>query len=178
MLKKILIALTTIVVVFLVIVALQPADYEISRSQSVAAPPAQVFAQVNDLHNFNTWNPFAKLDPQAKIAYSGPRAGRDASFAWAGNDQMGEGRMTIIESRPDEAVRMKLDFVKPFASTADAEFTLKPAGDRTVVTWTMTGKNAFIGKIFSVFMNMDKMIGSDFERGLASMQGIVESRKN
>src|SRR6266852_2515065 len=107
MLKIILIALALIVVVFVVIIAIQPSDFRITRSATIAAPPEAVFAQVNDLHNWEAWSPWAKLDPNAKTTYAGPAAGTGAAFAWSGNNRIGEGRMTITESRPNEFVRFK-----------------------------------------------------------------------
>ena len=177
MLKKILIALVVIVVVFVIVVALQPADFRVTRSATIAAPPAAVFAQVNDLHNWEAWSPWAKLDPNSKIAYEGPPAGVGAAFAWSGNYEVGEGRMTITESRPNEFVQFKLDFVKPFKGTNTAEFTFKPEGNQTAVTWSMSGRKNFVFKAFGLFMNMDKMIGGDFEKGLAQMKAVVEAKK-
>ena len=175
MLKKILIALIVIVVVFVIVVALQPADFRVTRSATIAAPPAAVFAQVNDLHNWEAWSPWAKLDPNSKIAYEGPPAGVGAAFAWSGNYEVGEGRMTITESRPNEFVQFKLDFVKPFKGTNTAEFTFKPEGNQTAVTWSMSGKKNFIMKAIGLFVSCDKMMGGFFEKGLAQMKSVAEA---
>lgn len=175
MLKKILIALGLLVIAFLIIVALQPSEFRVTRSATMAAPPAAVFAQVNDLQKWQAWSPWAKLDPAAKNTFEGPAAGKGAAYRWAGNDQVGEGKMTITESRADELVRFHLEFFKPMAGTSDAEFTFKPEGQQTTVTWTMTGKNNFIGKAMCLFMDMDKMIGGSFEQGLAAIKSIVET---
>jgi len=175
MLKIILIALAVIVVVFVVIVAVQPSDFRITRSATIAAPPEAVFAQVNDLHNWEAWSPWAKLDPAAKSTYEGPAAGVGAAFAWSGNNKIGEGRMTVIESRPDELVRFKLDFLKPFKASNTAEFTFKPEGNQTAVTWSMYGKNNFLSKAVGLFMNCDKMVGGQFEQGLAQMNSVTEA---
>jgi len=175
MLKIILIALAVIVVVFVAIVAVQPSDFRITQSATIAAPPEVVFAQVNDLHNWEAWSPWAKLDPAAKSAYEGPAAGVGAAFAWSGNNKIGEGRMTIIESRPNELVQFKLDFLKPFKATNTAEFTFKPEGNQTAVTWSMYGKNSFIGKAVGLFINCDKMVGGQFEQGLAQMKSVAEA---
>ncbi len=175
MLKIILIALAVIVVVFVVIVAVQPSDFRITRSATIAAPPEAVFAQVNGLHNWEAWSPWAKLDPAAKSTYEGPAAGVGAAFTWAGNNKVGEGRMTITESRPNESVRFKLDFLKPFKATNTAEFTFKPEGNQTAVTWSMYGKNSFIGKAVGLFINCDKMVGGQFEQGLAQMKSVAEA---
>jgi hypothetical protein len=175
MLKKILIALAAIVVVFLGVVAMQPSDFRIVRTATMSAPAPAVFGQVNDFHNWEAWSPWAKLDPAAKNSFEGPSAGIGAIFRWAGNKEVGEGSMTITESRPSDLIRIKLEFLKPFAATNSAEFTFKPDGDRTAVTWSMAGKNKFISKAICLFMNMDKMVGGKFEEGLAAMKSIVEA---
>jgi uncharacterized protein YndB with AHSA1/START domain len=173
MLKIILISLAIIVIVFLVVVAMQPANFRIIRSAAIAAPPAIVFEQFNDFHNWNAWSPWAKMDPNAKNTFEGPPAGVGSSFAWAGNNQVGEGRMTITESQPDKLVRMKLEFFKPFTATNTAEFNLEPEGTQTTVTWSMSGHNNFMGKAMSLIMNCDKMVGGQFEQGFANLKAVV-----
>ncbi len=175
MLRKILIALAAIVVVFVVVVAMQPSEFRVVRSATISAPASAVFAQVNDLHKWEAWSPWAKLDPAAKSTFEGPPAGTGAIFRWAGNNQVGEGRMTITESRPNELIRFNLEFFKPMAGTSTAEFTFKPEGNETTVTWSMTGKNNFFAKAMCLFMDMDKMVGGQFEKGLAAMKSIVEA---
>ena len=175
MLKKILLALAVIIIVFLFVVALQPAEYRVIRNATVSAAPPIVFDQVNDLHKWEAWSPWAKLDPAVKNTFEGPPAGTGAVFAWAGNKKVGEGRMTITESRTNDLIRLRLEFIKPFASTALTEFTFKPEGNQTAVTWSMAGRNNFISKAFCLFMNMDKMIGGDFERGFANLKSVIEA---
>ena len=175
MLKKILIAIAAIVVVFVAVVAMQPSEFRIVRSATISAPPPAVFAQVNDFHNWEAWSPWAKLDPAAKTTFEGPLAGTGAIFRWAGNDKIGEGSMTITESRPSDLIRITLEFVKPFAATNTAEFTFEPEGNQTAVTWSMAGKNNFIAKAVCLFMNMDKMVGGQFEEGLAELKTVVEA---
>ena len=175
MLVKIVIGVVVVIGVFAVIVAMRPSDFRVERSAVVSAPAPVVFAQVNDLHNWDAWSPWAKLDPAAKQTFEGPRAGTGAAFAWAGNNQVGEGRMTITESRPNELVRFRLDFVKPFAGINAAEFTFKPQGDQTAVMWTMSGHQNFIAKAICMFMDMDKMVGRQFEQGLAQMKSVAEA---
>jgi hypothetical protein len=174
MLTKILIALAIIVVVLVVIVALQPSDFRVARSTAISAPPPAVFAQVNDFHKWEAWNPWGKIDPAMKQTYDGAPAGPGAIYTWSGNNEVGEGRMTIAESRPNELVRVKLEFFKPFAATNTAEFTFVPEGNQTRVTWSMFGEKNFMAKAIHLFMNMDKMIGGQFEKGLAAMKSIVE----
>ena len=175
MLKKILIAIAAIVVVFVVVVAIQPSEFRITRMATMSAPPPAVFAQVNDFHNWDAWSPWAKLDPAAKTTFEGPSAGTGAIFRWAGNKEVGEGSMTITESRPPDLIRIKLEFLKPFTATNTTEFTFTPEGNQTAVTWSMAGKNNFIAKAVGLFMNMDKMVGGQFERGLGNMKSVVET---
>ncbi len=110
-----------------------------------------------------------------KTTYGGPVAAAGSSYAWSGNDKVGEGRMTIVEAKPGERVRIRLEFIKPFASTSSTEFEFAPKGGGTQTTWTMVGHNEFVGKAFSVFMNMDKMIGNDFEKGLSQLKAVAEA---
>jgi hypothetical protein len=177
MLKKILLVIVALVAVFLVVAAMQPAAYRVVRSATISAPPAVVFAQVNDFHAWQDFSPWAKLDPNAKNTYEGPRAGTGAAFAWEGNSEVGQGRMTITESKPNELIRMRLDFVKPMAGTSVTEFTFKPDGAKTLVTWTMSGENNFIGKVFCLVMNMDKTVGGQFEQGLANLDKLAAAAK-
>jgi hypothetical protein len=170
-------ALGAVVIVFLIFVALQPPDFRVARSASISAPAPAVFAHVNDLHKWEAWNPWGKIDPQMKQTYEGAAAGMGAIYSWVGNSQVGEGRMTITESRPSDRIRIKLEFFKPFAATNTAEFTFKPAGNQTAVTWTMSGTKNFITKAVHLFMSMDKMIGGQFEKGLGDLKAIVESER-
>lgn len=174
MLKKILIGIAVVILVFLIIVAMQPADYQVTRSTTVATPPDLVFLHVNELKKWAAWNPWEKLDPNMKLTYDGPASGAGASYSWVGNSDVGEGRMTITDSRLNESVKTKLEFFKPMVGVSDAEFTFKPQGNQTEVTWAMTGKNNFIAKAFCMFMDMDKMIGGQFEKGLADLKSMAE----
>jgi uncharacterized protein YndB with AHSA1/START domain len=171
---KILIAIAVIIIIFLVIAALQPADFRVVRSATIAAPPAVVFEQVNNLRNWEAWSPWAKLDPNMKTRYEGATAGSGASYAWVGNHEVGEGRMTITDSRPTDSVDIRLEFVKPFACTNAVEFTFKPEDDQTTVTWSMAGKKNFMAKAVHLVMNMDKMVGGMFEKGLGTMKSVAE----
>jgi uncharacterized protein YndB with AHSA1/START domain len=177
MLAKIIIALVVLLIVFAVVVALRPAEFRIARSTVIAAPAAIVFAQVNDFHAWPEFSPWAKLDPAMTTTYAGPAAGVGAAYAWAGNPKVGEGQMTITESRPNELVRIRLEFLKPFKATNTAEFTFKAEGGQTAVTWSMSGVNSFMFKAAGLFMNVDKMVGDDFEKGLANLKAVAESAK-
>jgi len=172
---KILIVLAVLVIVFLIIVALQPSQFRVDRSLTINASAATIFPHLNDLRKSAIWSPWLKLDPTAKNTYEGPPAGIGASSTWSGNNQIGEGRQTIIESRTNELVRIKLEFVKPMKGISTTDFTLIPKGDATVVTWSIYGENSFMAKAFCLFMNQDKMIGNPFERGLADLKALVEA---
>jgi hypothetical protein len=170
MLIKILIGVAVVLLFLIILIATRPADFAVSRSATMAAPSAAVFDQINDFHKWEAWSPWAKLDPNCKNEFSGPSNGKGSKFAWDGNKEVGAGNMEIIESDPNDHIKLRLEFVRPFAGVSDTLFTFKPVGDKTNVTWTMSGKNGFIGKAMSLVMNCDKMIGPQFEQGLASME--------
>lgn len=175
MIQKTLIGLAVLTAIFAIVIATRPDDFRITRATTIAAPPATVFAQVNDLHLWDAWSPWAKLDPECKVTFSGAAAGKGAEFHWAGNSEVGEGHQTITESTPSQLVRMKLDFIKPFKASNDVEFTFQPDATGTVVTWTMSGKNNFLGKAFSLVMDCETMLGPQFEKGLASLKAVSEA---
>ncbi len=174
MLETILISLAVIIVAFVIVVAMRPSRFVITRTATIPAPVSVVFAQTNDFHKWVTWSPWEKFDPTMKRTFEGPAAGTGAIYKWSGNNKAGEGRATLIESRPNELVRIKLDYVRPFAGTNTAEFAFRPHGDQTVVTWSLTGTNSFMCKAVGLFMNMDKMIGTAFEEGLANLKSVVK----
>ena len=174
MLKKILIVLAVIVIIFIGLAAMQPSEFRVVRSGVIPAPAPEVFEQVNNFHNWEAWSPWVGIDPAMKQTYEGPPAGTGAIYKWSGNSKVGEGIMTITESRPNDLVRIKLEFLKPFAATNTAEFAFEPEGEQTTVTWSIFGKRPFLGKAISLFMDMDKMIGGNFEKGLANMKTIAE----
>ena len=178
MLNGLLIVIAVLVVLVVILAAImstRPSEFRVKRSATIAAPPGVVFAQVNDFHKWEAWSPWAKRDPSMKQTYEGAAAGTGAVYSWAGNKNVGEGRMTITDTRPNEWIAIQIEFLKPFAATNTAKFTFKPEGDRTEVTWSMHGKNNFMAKAFGLFMNMDKMIGGDFEAGLKEMKTISEA---
>ncbi len=177
MLKKIFLALVALIVIFCVVVAMQPAAYRIVRSTKIAATPAAVFPLVNDFHQWDGWSPWAKLDPGMKTTFEGPTAAPGSIYKWSGNKEVGEGQMTILESKPNELIRIKLDFIKPFSDTCATDFTFKPEGEQTNVTWSMAGDRNFFAKAICMFMNMDKMVGGDFEKGLAKLKSEIEAKK-
>lgn len=174
--KKILLGIVVVVVVLVlgvVAVAMtKPTHYHVVRSATLKADPATVFAKIDDLHAFPSWSPWQKLDPAMQTTYSGAERGVGAVYEWKGNKDAGEGRMSITESVPNEHVAMKLEFLKPFASTATVALKLAPEGEGTKVEWSMDGENDFFGKIMCVFMDMDQMIGKDFSEGLANLDRV------
>jgi hypothetical protein len=174
--KKILLGFLAVIVIFLVVVACQPADFRVTRTATMTAPSAAAFAQVNDLHRWEAWNPWGKLDPAMKQTYSGSPTGTGSVYDWSGNDQAGQGRITIVDSRPNELVKIKLEFMKPMEGTNDVQFLFKTEGDKTSVTWDMAGRKNFISKGVCMFMDMDKMVGGEFEKGLAGIKAIVEKK--
>ncbi len=170
-----LLGFAAVVLVLAVVISLRPSDFHVERSLAMAAPPARVFEEVNNLHQWEAWSPWAKRDPNMKKSYEGPEAGAGAVYHWDGNAEVGAGNVTIAESQPDERIGIRLVMVRPFACDNAVEFTFKPQGDQTVVTWGMDGKYNFITKAMGLFMSMDRMIGGDFEQGLTSLKTIVES---
>jgi hypothetical protein len=175
MVTNILIALAVLLVIFLVVAALQPADFKIERSIGISAPAAFAFGQVNDLHKWQEMSPYAKHDRAAKYTFTGPAAGVGAAMAWTGNSKVGEGRITITGSRPGELVAMKLEFVRPFKCNNDVAFSFRQEGGQTRATWGMSGRNNLFSKAMGLVINMDKMVGGQFDEGLASMKALAEA---
>lgn len=175
MILKIFLGLVIAVALFLIVAAFQPEDYRVVRSRTIAAPAATIFTQVNDFHRWTAWSPWEKLDPNMRRTYEGPADGVGAAYGWTGNSKVGEGRCTIMESRPNEFLRMRLDFVKPFVSTCTTEYLFRQEGPQTTVTWSMTGKKNFISKAMCLIMSMDRMVGGQFEAGLANLAAVSEN---
>ncbi|MCU0226122.1 MAG: SRPBCC family protein [Bryobacterales bacterium] len=175
MLKKILLAVGSLLVVLVVVVALRPSSYAVTRTTTVAARPEVVFSLVNDFHHWDKWSPWAKLDPNMMVTYSGAESGKGAVYEWAGNADVGKGRMTIRESHPSEQIAIYLEFHEPFASVSDTEFRFQSAPGGTAVTWAMTGNLGFMEKAVGLFMDMEAMIGSDFEKGLAQLSDAAKA---
>ncbi len=178
MLKKILMVVVVVIVVFFGLAAMQPAEFSISRSASIAAAPAKVFAQVNDFHRWENWSPWAKIDPTMTAHYDGAASGEGSSYAWSGKGKAGEGKMTLLKSQAPDLIQIKLEFIRPMKATNMIDFSFKPEGQGTMVTWAMSGKNNLISKAFSMVCNMDKLVGGDFEKGLAQLKVAAESAKD
>lgn len=173
MLKKIVIGLGVIVIALLVFAAMQPPTFHVERSTTIAAAPEKITPLLNDFHNWTEWSPWAKLDPNMHVSYSGAPAGQGAVYEWEGNSKVGKGRMEILAAEPT-LTSIKLDFLSPMESHNHTNFVLQPQGLTTQVTWTIDGPNSFMGKIMSVFVSTDKMIGKDFETGLSQLKSAAE----
>lgn len=174
MLKKIALAVVVIVAGFLLYASTRPDTFRIERSATIQAPPEKVFAHINDFKNWGGWSPWEKKDPAMKRTLGATTSGPGAHYAWDGNQDVGQGSMTIVESVPPSKIAINLNFMKPFESHNMVEFTLTKAGDGTRVTWVMHGPVPFVSKVLHIFFDIDKMVGGDFEAGLASLKGLAE----
>jgi len=174
MLITILIIAVIVVAVVLLYAATRPDTFRIQRSVKVAAPPDKVFPLINDFHNWHAWSPWEKKDPAMKKTHSGASQGKGAVLEWDGNKDVGTGRMEALESIPSAKIVIKLDFLKPFEAHNTAEFTVSAAGNVTDVTWAMYGPQPYMMKVMGLLCSMDKMVGKDFETGLANLKQLVE----
>jgi uncharacterized protein YndB with AHSA1/START domain len=169
----VLVLLVAAIGVLLALAAMKPDTFRVARSITIKAPPEKIFPLIDDLHQFNTWNPYERKDPDIKGRYSGPASGKGAAYAWE-SGEVGTGSMEIIDTVPPSKVALRLDFVKPFKAHNRVEFTLVPKGDATEVTWAMSGPVPFMGKVMHVLFDMGKMVGADFEAGLANLKSLSE----
>ncbi len=178
MVKTIAVAIAGLFVValagLLVVAATRPDSFRVQRTQSVKATPEKVFAIVNDLPGWRAWSPYEAKDPAMRRTYGGPASGVGAVYAWEGNNEVGQGRMEIVQATLSSRIVIKLDFLKPFEAHNTAEFLFEPKGDATDVTWAIYGPSPFVSKVMGVIFDMDKMIGGDFEVGLAKLKAMAE----
>jgi uncharacterized protein YndB with AHSA1/START domain len=175
MIKIISIAAVVLIAAVLFYVATRPDTFRVQRTASIKAPPEKVFALINDFHGQAQWSPWEKIDPAMKRTLSGASNGKGAVYEWEGNRQVGTGRIEITESSSPSMVRMKLDMFKPFEAHNIVEFTLDAQGDSTRVTWAMHGRNPYLAKVMSIFIDCDKMVGKDFETGLNNLKTLAET---
>lgn len=173
--------LATIAIVVVVVIAgvlgyaaTRPDSFRLERSAVIKAPPEKVFALISDFHAWVSWSPWEKLDPDLMRTYGGAASGKGAVYAWEGNGKAGSGRMEIIDAPAPSRITIRLDFIKPFEAHNTAEFSLQAQGDATTLTWAMYGPQPFIAKLMSLFFSMDKMVGKDFEAGLANLKALAE----
>ena len=174
MLKTVLLIVAAAIALLLIYASTRPDTFAVERSTTIAAPAAKLFPLINDLRQFNTWNPYARKDPAMKAAYSGPASGPGAVFDFQGNQDVGKGRISVTAVTEPSLVTMQLDMWEPFEGHNEVRFTLVPDGAGTRVTWAMQGPSAFITKLMGLFFNMDQMIGKDFEAGLAHLKALAE----
>jgi uncharacterized protein YndB with AHSA1/START domain len=174
MIKKIALVLVVIFIGILGMAAMQPNTFAVSRTTTIKAPPDKLFALVSDFRQWTNWSPWEHLDPNMQRTFSGAQTGKGALYNWKGNNDVGSGKMEITDVTPPSRIVIKLDFIVPFESSNVTEFAFAPQGENTAVTWTMTGPMPFVSKIMSVFMSMDRIIGKDFEKGLANMKATAE----
>ena len=174
MIKVIAIAVGVLIAALLVFAATKPDTFRVQRATSIKAPPEKIFALINDFHSWGSWSPYEKKDPAMKRTHSGASNGKGAVYEWDGNKEIGKGSMEITKSSPPSKVTIKLEFVKPFEAHNIVEFTLEPKGDSTTVTWAMHGPAPYLAKLMSIFFSMDRMVGKDFETGLANLKTVAE----
>jgi hypothetical protein len=174
MFKTIAIVVVVLLVSVLLFAATEPDTFRIERSTLVKAQPERIFPLINDLHSFNTWNPYERKDPNMKGSYSGPASGPGATYSFVGNNNVGSGNMEITASTAPSQVTLRLNMLKPFEGHNIVEFSLEPQGNETAVTWAMHGPSPYIAKIMGLVFNMDRMVGQDFEAGLVELKAIAE----
>lgn len=174
MIKAILISLVLAVAAVLLYAATKPDRFRIERSALIKAPPERIFGQVQDLKAWTAWSPWEKIDPALKRTYSGPQSGKGAAYAWEGNKDVGSGRMEIVEAAAPSKIVIKLDFLAPFEAHNVAEFTFAPGEQGTTVRWAMHGPSPYLSKLLDLVFNMDRMVGGQFETGLANLKAITE----
>ena len=170
------VAIVGLIAAVLGLASRKPNELRVRRAARIDAPPERVFENLVDLHRWEAWSPWEKLDPTMKKTHSGPASGKGAVCEWEGNRKVGQGRMEIVEAVPPTKLGIAMHFLKPFESRSTSEFTLARSGDATDLTWSMVGPSPFVTKVMCVFVDMDKMIGRDFEKGLASLKAVSESR--
>jgi hypothetical protein len=168
--------LIAIVAAFLFYVIRKPDSFAVQRQISINAMPVDIFPWINNLKNMNQWNPWSTQDAKSVISYEGPEEGPGAAYAWAGG-KMGQGRFQIVDVKLPTEINCRLLMIKPMAANNVVNFSLAPSSGPTTVTWRMSGKNGFVSKLMHTIVNMDKMVGRDFERGLANLKALVEQKK-
>jgi hypothetical protein len=175
MLKIIFLVIALAIAGLLIAAAFRPDAFRIERRIRIKAAPATIFALIDDFRRWTAWSPWEKMDPALKREYSGPASGLDSAYAWEGNNKVGKGQMRIIESTPPSRIRVQLDFLKPFEAHNTAEFTLQPLGEETEVVWAMYGPQPYLSKLMGMVFSMEKLVGKDFEKGLADLKASAES---
>ena len=173
MISIIIAVIVALVILLIIVAANKPDAFRIERQITINAAPEKIFSIINDFHKWTLWSPWEKMDPDMSRTYSGSDAGVGSIYEWSGNKKVGQGRMQLVEAEAFTRIFILLEFIKPFAAKNTAEFVLQAQGENTKVTWAMEGKHQFISKVMCTFMNMDKMVGKDFEEGLRNLQRIA-----
>jgi uncharacterized protein YndB with AHSA1/START domain len=168
------IVLAVAIAIVLILAAMKPDTFSIRRGATIKAPPEKIFSLINDFHQWGSWSPWENKDPAMKRTYTGAASGRGAVYAWDGNKNVGSGRMEILDASSPSKIVIKLDFFAPFEARNTAEFTMLAQGDTTGVDWLMHGPASFMSKLMQMFMNIDKMVGKDFEAGLSNLKKLAE----
>jgi uncharacterized protein YndB with AHSA1/START domain len=168
------IVLAIAIAIVLILAATKPSTFSVRRATAVKAPPERIFSLINDFHQWGSWSPYENKDPAMKRTFSGAESGKGAVYGWDGNNNVGSGRMEILDTSVPSKIAIKLDFFRPFEGHNTAEFTMLPQGDATNVTWLMHGPASFMSRLMQVFINLDHMIGKDFEVGLANLKTLTE----
>lgn len=174
MLPIIALVVVVAIVILLGVAAAKPDTFEVSRTETIRAPAAAIYPFIIDFRQWSRWSPWEQLDPDMRRTHSGAPAGAGAIYEWQGNRKAGQGRMEITETRPPEHVVIALEFIKPFAATNTTAFHIEPGPEGSRVTWSMHGPNTFAGKLMGVFVDMESMIGREYERGLAALKLTAE----
>lgn len=174
MLRKVLFAFSMLIAAVMLYAATRPDTFRVERRTQIQAPPDRIWAELSDFRRWQQWSPWEAMDPQMKRSYSTPSAGKGAVYAWEGNQQVGQGRMAIVEADAPSRLVIKLDFIQPFEAHNTAIFTLMPQANGTEVSWAMQGPNTYAGKLMQLFFDMDQMVGRDFEAGLARLKATAE----
>jgi Polyketide cyclase / dehydrase and lipid transport len=174
--KKILAGVAVLFAIVLIYGAFKPGHFRVQRAIAINASPDKIFPLINDFHNWPSWSPWEKLDPNMKRTLTGPPSGTGAAYEWDGNNKAGKGRMEITESVPSSKLGIKLDFIRPMEGSDQVEFTLRPNGNSTDVTWEMSGPLTYPGRVMTIFVSMDSLIGKDFDTGLANLKTVAEKQ--
>jgi hypothetical protein len=174
MIKTMALVAAVLVAGVLIYAATRPDTLHVERTAAIKAPAGTIYPLISDFHNWTAWSPYEKRDPALKRTYGGSPSGKGAVYEWEGNSEVGSGRMEITDTSVPGKVVIKLDFIKPFEGHNVAQFTMQPSGAATNVTWSMDGPTPYLGKVIGIFMNMDRMIGGDFEAGLANLKTLTE----
>jgi uncharacterized protein YndB with AHSA1/START domain len=172
--KTIIIVVVLLIAGILIYASTKPDTFHVERTVNIKATPDKLFPYINDFHQWQPWSPYEKLDPAMTRRFSGAAAGEGAVYEWEGNSKAGAGRITITQAVPSSKILLNLEMLKPFAATNDVAFTLRPEGDTTQVTWAMDGRNTLLPKVMSLFLNMDAMVGDQFEEGLNNLKAVAE----